>query len=130
MWSGPVAFANLEHSLHDLLHRRERVELAPRRRVEQPAQLRIVVDRTLEMLLRAGGGDREHLAGEVPAAAFLEQPVALEVSTMLLELLPQLRDVLAADGLREHDRRLPDAVAIEPEHLADLVQHRLRGRMV
>ena len=41
-----------EHALHDLPHGRERIELAALHLVEQPAQLRIVGDRLLEVDLR------------------------------------------------------------------------------
>ncbi len=48
-----VLVANLEHLLHDLAHGGERVELARLHLVEQPPQLGIVGDRSLEVPLRA-----------------------------------------------------------------------------
>ena len=45
--------------------------------------------------------------GEVCAAALLELPALLEEGAVLLDLLPQLGHVLAADRLGQHDRRLP-----------------------
>src|SRR5712691_10170210 len=69
---GPVLVANPEHPLHDLSHGGERVELAPLHLVQQPAQLGVVRDPVLEVRLRPRRGDREHLAGEVPAPPLLE----------------------------------------------------------
>ena len=51
-------------------------------------------------------------------------------AAVLLELLPELGHVLAAQRLGEHDRRLPLALAVEREDRAHLVQHRLRGGVI
>src|SRR5438876_8203704 len=89
---GPVvSVANVEHLVHDLSNGRERVELSALHLIEQPPQLGIPGDRALEMGLRAGGGDREHLAGEILAPPLLQQPFAFEEGAVRLDLLPQLR---------------------------------------
>src|SRR6266542_2805972 len=122
--------AKLEHPLHDLANRAQRVEPAALNLVQQPPQLRIVGHRTLEVRLRARRRYRENLPGEVAAALLLQPAVALEERSVLLDLLPQLGDVLATGGFRQDDRRPPGALAVEGEHRAHLVQHRLGGRMV
>src|SRR5256885_3051522 len=96
---------DLEHAQQDLAHGAERVELARLHLVEQPAQLGIVGDGVLEVLLRARGRDREHLAGEVLAAPRLELAPGFQEGPVLLDLLPQRLDPLAAHRLGEHDRR-------------------------
>ncbi len=48
---------------------------------------------------------------------------------MCLELLPQLGHVLTVQGVGEDDRRPPFGLG-EPDDRANLVQHRLRGRMI
>src|SRR5215211_5463968 len=76
---GAVAVANAKDLLHDLAYRRYRVELPSLNLVQQPAKLRVVRNRGLEMLLRPPGGDREHFAGQVPAPAAVELPLPLQV---------------------------------------------------
>ena len=49
---------------------------------------------------------------------------------VLLHLRPELRHVLAAHRLGQDDRRPPRALAVEREDRADLVQHRLGGRVI
>ena len=49
---------------------------------------------------------------------------------MLLDLLPERLDVLAAHGLGEDDRRIPAVPVPELEDRAHLVEHRLRGGAV
>jgi hypothetical protein len=56
--------------------------------VQEAAQLGIALDRALEVRFRPGRGDREHLAGEVLAAALLEASVLLKMGSVLLDLLP------------------------------------------
>src|SRR5438067_886055 len=82
------------------------------------------------MAARPARGDREYLARKVRPPSLLELPTPFEECAVLLDLLPQLRDVLTAHGLREDDRRVPVAAAIECEDRAHLVQHRLRRRQV
>ena len=89
----------------------------------------IVGDGLLEAPLGTARRDREHLRGEVPPPALLEPTVALERSPVLLELRPQLGDVLAPERLREDDRRTSLGLR-EPDDRAHLAQHRLRGRVV
>src|SRR5438552_2465044 len=122
--------ANMEHLLQDLTHRTEGVELTALDRAEQPFQLWIVSHSMLEMLLCAGRRHRKHLAREIPRTPRLELAGPLEIGPVLLELLPQLGNVLAACRLGEHDRRTPRAVAVEREDRPHLVQHRLRGGVV
>ena len=122
--------SNSEHLLEDLTNGRQRVEPALLHVVEEAAQLRVVAHGQLEVPAGAGGGDLEHLGGEVRAAATLELTVGLEPGTMLGDLLPELLDALAAHRLGEHDRRRPALVRAEREHLPHLVQHRLRHRVV
>src|SRR6266540_3702451 len=83
---GAVFVAKVKHLLHDLAHGGHRVELSSLHLVEQASQLGIVGDRGLEVLLRTSRRDREHLSGEVPAAAALELPLPLEVGAMLFDL--------------------------------------------
>src|SRR5438445_3144218 len=104
--------AKLEHLLHDLLHRGQRVELPPLHLVQDAPQLRVVLNRTLEMRLGTTGCNREHLTGEILAPALLEAPLRLQVSTMLLDLAPELGDAVAPRRLGEDDRRLPPALAV------------------
>ena len=89
--------AKLEHLLHDLAHRGQRIELAPLHLVEQAPQLRIVRHRLLEMRLRAARMRRRRPRRRGSCALRSSScAVRLEVRAMLLDLLPQLRDVLAA----------------------------------
>src|SRR5213078_3811905 len=99
--------AKVEHLLHYLPHRRQRIQLAPLDLVEQAAQLRVVGDGPLQMRLGATRRDREHFAGEVLAPPLLEPAVLFQVRAVLLDLRPELRDVLPARRLGEDDRRLP-----------------------
>src|SRR5439155_20521134 len=126
---GPIA-VQVEDLLEDLANRGERVELPRLDLVEQAAELRIVGDGLLEMLLRARRRDREHLAREVLAAARRELALGLEEPAVLGDLLPELVDPLAVHGLGQHDRRLPGALGVERQDRAHLVQHCLRGRVV
>src|SRR4029079_353402 len=112
-----------EHLLEDLTDGAQRVELTALDLVEQPPELRVVRDRPLEVLLRARRGDREHLARQVPPPTLVELSRLLEVGTMRLDLPPQLRDVLAARRLGQHDRRSPLALGVEREDRSHLVQH-------
>src|SRR2546427_508036 len=70
----------------------------------QPGAVR---DRLREVPARPARRNREDLTREIRAAPLLELPALLEERTMLLDLLPQLGHVLAAHGLRQHDRRAP-----------------------
>ena len=49
---------------------------------------------------------------------------------MRLELLDELLDPLAADGLGLDDRHAPAALGAEREHAADLADHRVGQRVV
>src|SRR5436190_5230621 len=121
--------ANVEHLLHYLPHRGQRIELTPLHLVQQPTKLRIVGDGLLQMRLRTPRRDREHLAGEILSPPLLEPALPLEVRAMLLDLLPQLLDVLATRRLRQHDRRLPGTFAVERQDRSHLADHRLRRRV-
>src|SRR2546421_10570823 len=93
---GPaVSVANLEHPLHDLANRRQRVELTVLHLVEQPTQLGIVGDGTLEMRFCPRRCDGEDLSREVLAPPLLEDALALEERAVLFDLGPELRHVLA-----------------------------------
>src|SRR5437660_4600708 len=105
--SGPV---NVKHLVEDLTDGRERVELPALHLVEQAPQLGIVGDRVLEMRLRPGGRDREHLAGEVAAATLVQLTGFLEMRAVRGDRVPQFGDALASRRLCEHDRRPPVAV--------------------
>src|SRR5213592_4511498 len=104
---GAVFVAKLEHLCKYFSNRRQGVELPALDLVEQPAQLRIIRDRTLQAGLRPSGGDREDLPREIVAPLLLEQALGLEKNPVLLDLLPQLRHVLAASRVRKDDRRPP-----------------------
>src|SRR2546426_6896104 len=113
---GTVRVANTEHLLHDLADGRQGVELAALHLVEQPPELGIVGDSVLEMRLRTRRRDRKDLPGQVAPPPRIELVVVFEKAPMLLELLPEHVDVLAAQRLREHDRRLPLPVLVEREN--------------
>src|SRR5215210_3279634 len=127
---GAVSVFNVEHLLHDLAYGGERVELPSLNLVEEPPKLGIVGHGLLQMNLGPRRGDREDFTCEVPAAPLVEEPVGLEVLPVAGDLLPELHDSLARDGLREDDRRLPVALGVEGEDRPHLVQHRLRCRVV
>src|SRR5947207_13714710 len=86
---GPVRVAKLEHPLQYFPNGRKRIQLSALDLVEEPSQLRIVGDRSLEVRLRPARRDREHLARQVLPPALHEQPLRLEVLPVLLDLLPQ-----------------------------------------
>src|SRR3954469_13014601 len=83
---GAVFVFKLEHLLHDLSDRAQRVQLAALHLVEQAPQLFVVGDRALQVGLRARRGDGEHLAGEILPTPLLEQALGLEVAAVLLDL--------------------------------------------
>src|SRR5207245_348910 len=112
---GAVFVANLEHLSKYFSNRGQGIELPALDFVEQPAKLRVVRDRALEMRLRARRGNRQDLAGQVLAAVLLEQALGLEEPAVLLDLLPQLGHVLATRRLGEDDRRAPGALLVERE---------------
>src|SRR5262245_7334478 len=119
-----------EYSFHDLRDGRQRVDLARLHPVDQLPELGVALDRRLEVVARPRCGHGKDLTGEVPAAALLQATLPLEEGAVLLDRLPELRDVLAALRLCEHDRHLPGAVAVECEDGAHLAEHGLRGRVV
>src|SRR3954452_5076928 len=130
-----VAIVNPEYLLEYLSHRGQRVELPCLHLSERPPQLGVVGDRLLEVPARAARRDREDLAGEIFPAPLLELSALLEERTMLLDLVPELGYVLAAHGLRQHDRRVPLPALVlkrsaEGEDRAHLAQHRLRARVI
>src|SRR5436309_15472158 len=102
-----VLVAKLEDLFHYLSHGRQRIELTPLNLVEQALQLGVAFDRALQVCLCPARGDREHLAGEVLPAPFVEQAVRLQMRPMLSDLLPEHVDVLVPRRLRQHDRRTP-----------------------
>src|SRR6188474_901092 len=81
---GAVSVAKLENSLHDLSNCGQRVQFSLLDLLEEAPQLRIVLDRALQVSLRPRGGDREHLPCEVVPAAILEQALRLEEGAVLL----------------------------------------------
>src|SRR5436190_2542137 len=130
-----VAIVNPEHLLEYLSHRRQRVELTCLHLGEQPPQLGVVRHRLLEVPARPARRNREDLTREIRPAPLLELSALLEERTMLLDLLPQLGHVLAAHGLRQHDRRVPVPAPLlmrvtEGEDRAHLAEHRLRAGVI
>src|SRR5437763_7367103 len=97
----------MENLLHYLPHGRQRIELTPLHLVQQPPQLRVAGDGALQMRLRPAGGDRENLSREVLTPPLLQLPLLFEMGPVLLDLAPQLGDVLAARRIGEDDRRPP-----------------------
>ena len=77
--------------------------------------------------LRPARRDREHLAREIRPAPLLELPALLEERAMLLDLLPQLRHVLAAHRLREDDRRIPLAALVVMDRASEDRAHLVRA---
>src|SRR5437588_3036839 len=112
---------HLENLLHYLANGAQGIQLAPLHLVQQPSQLRIVLDRPLEVRLRAPGRDREHLTCQILSTPLVEQAFRIEMRAVSLDLLPQLIDVLPAERLGQHDRRAPRALAVEREDRPDLV---------
>src|SRR5712691_13206840 len=82
------ASVKLEHLLHDLADRGQRVELAALHLVEQPAQLGVVGNGVLQMRLRPRRRNCEHLAGQVAPPPRLQLVVLLKEAPMSLQLLP------------------------------------------
>src|SRR4051794_6071869 len=123
----PTAVAiDPEHLLDDLTYSRERVELPSGDLVQQAAQLGVLRYGLLQVDLRPRGGDGEDLARQVLAPPRLELARLLEVRAVLAHLRPELRDVLPALRLGQHDRHLPRALAVEREHRPHLAEHGLR----
>ena len=77
-----------------------------------------------------GDGERLDLAAQVPLAPPSELAAFLEAGAPRLERLPQLGHALSADRVRQEDRWPPLAVGVERHDRADLLQHRLRARVV
>src|SRR6476620_2533447 len=123
MSAAPIVAIDPEHLFDDLPYRGQRIELPVGDLVQQAPQLRILGDGVLEVRLRPRGGDREHLAREVPPPPLLQQPIALEVGAMLADPRPELGDVLPPLGLCEYDRHLPRTLPVEREHGTNLAQH-------
>src|SRR5688572_7308909 len=128
--SAAVGGANPKHLLEDLRHGAQRIELAPLHRLEHSGQLGIVLHSVLEIRLRPGGRDREHLRGKMLAPPLVEEPVLLEVRAMIQQTVPQRLDALPAKRLGQHDRRLPRPLVVEREDRAHIRHHRLRRRMI
>ena len=126
----PVLVLDPVHVLEDLTDGRERVELAGLDAGEQLRELGLLRHRRLQVRLRPARRRGEHLAGQVLPPPLLEQSLRLEEASVLLDLGPELGNVLASHGLRQDDRRSPRALAVEREDRADLVQHRLRGGVI
>src|SRR5712691_4897284 len=101
--------AKFEHPLKYLPNRRQGIQLPPLHLVEQPLQLRVALDRALQMRLRPSRCNREDLPGEVLAPALLQSSIRFEVGAMSRDLLPEGVYVVAAQGLGEHDRWPPHA---------------------
>src|SRR3954468_11979206 len=91
---GAVFAVNVEHLLEYFLHGCQGVERAGLDGVQDPPQLRVALDGMLEVRLRPPGCDGEHLSGQILPPPLLEEPLALEVRTVRLDLLPELGDVL------------------------------------
>src|SRR3954447_19963857 len=124
-----IAAFDPDPPLQHLLHRRQRIKPPLLDVGEQPRELRVAGDRALEVRLRARRGQREHLRSEPPPPRPLELAGGLEERAVRLDRGPQLVDARLLDRLGEHDRDRP-AVALQHECRAQLLQLRLRGRMV
>src|SRR5262249_59570010 len=92
---GAVLVAKPEDLFHYLPNRRQRIELPALHRVEDPLELGVALDGTLEVSLRPARRYGEHLTREMLPPPFLEQAVRLEVRAVFRDLLPQRVDVLA-----------------------------------
>src|SRR5579884_1866219 len=121
---GAVFVANPENLAKDAVDRGQRVEPTVFYLVEQPAQLGILAHRLLEVAPRARRRDAEHLLCEVTPAPRLQLTLLLEPGAVREHLLPQRLDALAAQRLRQDDRRPPALFRPERKHLPHLVQHR------
>src|SRR2546421_27262 len=89
--------------------------LSDEMRLDAP-RIWVVLHGTLDVLLRARGRDREDFAREVPPAPLVELPGRFEIRAVLGELVPELRHVLAARRLGQHDRWPPRAFTVEREN--------------
>src|SRR4051794_26302943 len=127
---GLVVVANAKHLLEDLTNRGQRIEPACLHVVQEPPQLRIVLDGVLQVASCPRRGDLEHLLREVRASPALELALCLEPGAVLRDLLPERADALTAHRLGQDDRRLPPLVGPEGENLPYLGQHRLRERVI
>src|SRR5436190_16041967 len=94
-----VAIVDPEDLFEYLAYRDQWVELTCLHLREQSPQLGVVGNGLLEMMACPTRGDREHLTGEVGPATLLELPALLEECAVLLDLLPQLAQVLAPHRL-------------------------------
>ena len=72
----------------------------------------------------------EDLVAQVAPAALGERALLHDVLAVVVELLDELLDALAADGLGLDDRHAPAALRREREHAADLAHHRVGQRVV
>src|SRR5947207_2623013 len=86
----------LELALQQPRGRRGRVEPARHDFVEQFLNRAVLPDRLLEPPPEPDRRELEHLVAEVPASPLLERPLRPDVLAVLLELLDQLVDALAA----------------------------------
>src|SRR3954452_7781718 len=91
--------AKMEDLFHYLPHRGQRIQLPPLDGVEQPPELGVVRHGLLEMRLRAARRNREHFARKGLATALVEPTLRLEVRPVLLDLRPQLGNVLDTRGV-------------------------------
>src|SRR5581483_217305 len=87
---GAVLVAKMEDRPKDRMDGAQRVELASFHLVEQGAQLGVGADGGLEVAARTGRGDGEHLRGEVPPAALVEEPRVFEMGAVLSDRRPKL----------------------------------------
>src|SRR5262249_2481882 len=119
-----------EDALKDRIYGAERVELPTLDLVEEPAELRVARDLALQAAACPRRRDREHLGREVPPAALGEPTLGLEPLPVLLDSRPQLLHAVAADRLREDDRRPALVAWPECKRLAHVVHGRRRERVV
>src|SRR5687767_2125094 len=99
---GPI---ELEDLLHDLPNGAQRIEGALLDLREHTPKVRIAGDGVAQVCACPARGDREHFRREVATPALFEATVRLERRAMLLDRLPERRDVLAAERLGEEDLR-------------------------
>src|SRR4051812_39358842 len=119
-------------ALEDLRGRARRVEPARDDLVQQRREAVVLADRRLELRAQARRRQREHLGAQVAPAALGQRALGLDERPVLVELLHERLDALAADGLGLQDRHAPAALdrRRERQHATDLAHHRVGQRVV
>jgi hypothetical protein len=96
----------------------------------EPRELVVALERLLDPLPHAVRADRDDLVAQVAPPPLEQRALLLQVCSVLLELLDQLVDALAAGRLGLDDRDAPAALRRQRQDAADLADHRVGQRVV